>query len=553
MAVMENVVRVGKTYKVRKRIPLECRADFGVLGEFKTVSLGTTDKREAQRLALPILAEIEQKIAQIRAGLKPASTAIVGHGPIDRQTAFRRIEDWRRSTIQTASEQAWSAILPPLTNDDAVALSTLRSQLRANVAPEGLGGRLANVLGVAPDHPVLTRSELSQAFLTAWRDVEDFTDDFRHDRFDGWPEESEPAPTSVAAQPIPMKPASGVKLMEAFDLWGGTKTLDQRQRGYVERLSQFLGDPDIGSITPLDMDRFLAQLKKWPNTKRDLSKVTFSEAIRDAAKEPGYRTLHVKTVWNWTVTFKALFEFAVTRDLIEKNPAANMMKKPGAEESNEREAYESEHLKAIFTAPMFHGSDGRGLRDNAGSEIIRDHKYWLPVLAHYTGARLEELASLTRDDVKTEEGIHFIDLTERPLAGPRRVKNRNARRIIPLHDDLIEFGFLDHLRGKTDMVFPELSVDDGKASDLFSKWWGRWCERRATVKGEGIDDPSRTFHSFRHGWMRTARESGVQEKVHDLISGHAGGNAVARGYGRGAAIRVLKDAIDQIGIERIAL
>lgn len=141
MAVMENVVRVGKTYKVRKRIPPECRAGFGVSGEFKTVSLHTSDKREAQRLALPILAEIEEQIAQIRAGLKPTPTPVVSHRPIDRQTAFKRIADWRHQTIQVASEKAWSGMLTPLSNDEAVAASTLRSQLRANVAPAGFEKR----------------------------------------------------------------------------------------------------------------------------------------------------------------------------------------------------------------------------------------------------------------------------------------------------------------------------------------------------------------------------------------------------------------------------
>lgn len=64
MAVMENVVRVGKSYRVRKRIPADCRAAFGISGEFKTVSLHTTNKREAQERAVSILADIDAKIAK---------------------------------------------------------------------------------------------------------------------------------------------------------------------------------------------------------------------------------------------------------------------------------------------------------------------------------------------------------------------------------------------------------------------------------------------------------------------------------------------------------
>ena len=552
MALMEGVQKIGGVWKIRRRIPTDCLAEFGVK-QFFTQSLGTTDRKAAIQLAAPILAEIDARIAAIRAGsvtpvdVSPEPVTFV---PIDRTRAFDTIARWRRASIQTASEKAWSGLLPPLTNDEAVEASGLRAKLRANVAPEDFLDRFAAVLSVPVGHPVLNRIELRQAFLSAWSDVEDATDDFRHDRFDEWTDKIQDAPMGQTG--IPTK-RTGVTLLEAYDLWGQTKSLEPKQRGYVERLSQFLGNPDIATVTPLDLDRFLIDLKRWPNTKRDLSKLTFSEAIAQAERDPDYKRLHIRTVYIWTVTFKSLFEFAVTRDLLIKNPAANMMKKPSREESSDREPYEPEDLSVIFRAPLFSGNDGKGLRDKVGPNVIRDHKYWLPVLAHYTGARVEELASLHLDEIKTEGDISYIDLTERPLSGERRVKAANSRRIIPLHDDLITAGFLDHVSDSAGpMVFPELERD-GKASDYFTKWWGRWCERTAPFKGQGIDDPAKTFHSFRHAWMRAARQSDVQEKVHDLISGHAGGNGVARNYGRGVDLKTLKAAIDDINLANLDL
>lgn len=47
--------------------------------------------------------------------------------------------------------------------------------------------------------------------------------------------------------------------------------------------------------------------------------------------------------------------------------------------------------------------------------------------------------------------------------------------------------------------------------------------------------------------------SDAKEEVHDLISGHTDGNAVARGYGRGVDLKTLKAAMDQIDFPTFTL
>ncbi len=559
MALMENVIRAPNSgiYKVRRRIPADCLEAFGVK-EFVTVSLGTKDKREAQRLAIPILEEIDRKIAATRAlQADPAPVLdLQPHPLIDRQTALNAIEKWRRASIQSAHDRAWNGFLKPLgQSQEAVDASRLRYRLDnpREPLPDDFRQRFAAALtsqgvNISPDHPVLDRTQMVQAFRSAWLDVERFTDDFRHDRFDGWPEGQE---TTVPQVVAPTQAKSGMKLLAVFDLWAQTRPTQPRQRGYVKRLSEFLGDPDISDITALDLDRFLVALRDWPVTKRPLDDVPFDEVIRRFQAEGDYQRLHIKTVWNWTTVFKALFDFAVDRDLIAKNPAAKTMKKPSAAESEERPPYSGADIAAIFAKPMFQGaSSDRAYRVEPGSIVTRDHRFWLPILALWTGARLEELATLTREEIKVEEGVHLIDLTGRPIkaGAARRVKNSSAQRLIPIHDRLIAIGFLDHLRGlkPRDMIFPELNPDTDKVGRYFTRWWGMWCEANADVKGEGFDDPRKVFHSFRHSWKGAARNSPAKEEIHDLISGHKGGNAVARGYGRGAHIAKLKEAMDLI-------
>ena len=61
----------------------------------------------------------------------------------------------------------------------------------------------------------------------------------------------------------------------------------------------------------------------------------------------------------------------------------------------------------------------------------------------------------------------------------------------------------------------------------------------------GIDNPSSVFHSFRHGFKDALRAAGVNEDVNDALTGHSGGNSVARGYG-------WKDMVRRFGFPTLA-
>lgn len=127
------------------------------------------------------------------------------------------------------------------------------------------------MLAVPSDHPVLDRRELRQAFLTAWKDVEDFEDEFRNDNFDGWPEEEEVAPVAAApVAPVFAKPEAGLTPLELYDRWAPVASiqLEERNRGYVQRLQELLGKKPISQIEPDDLARFRAAALKFPNTKR---------------------------------------------------------------------------------------------------------------------------------------------------------------------------------------------------------------------------------------------------------------------------------------------
>ena len=193
--------------------------------------------------------------------------------------------------------------------------------------------------------------------------------------------------------------------------------------------------------------------------------------------------------------------------------------------------YETEDLKAIFRSLVY----SSGARPAAGAG---EAAYWLPLLALFTGARLEELGQLLVTDVKRESGVCYLDINT--LDEGKSLKTRSSRRRVPLHAELIRLGFLKYVSKLPPQgsLWPDPKPDNkGKLTGNWSKWWGRYARQEA-----GITDPRKVFHSFRHTFKDATRAAGIDEALSDALTGHSGGG-VRRTYGRGYPIEKLAEAI----------
>lgn len=133
--------------------------------------------------------------------------------------------------------------------------------------------------------------------------------------------------------------------------------------------------------------------------------------------------------------------------------------------------------------------------------------------------------------------VRFFTIIEDEEAG-RSVKTETSLRAVPIHPELVRIGFIefvDRVRKSGDQsarLFPELQQGSkGGFGEAFSKWFGRY------KRSLGIDNENSVFHSFRHGFKDALRAAGVNEDVNDALTGHGGGNAVARGYGSDDMVR----------------
>jgi integrase len=159
-------------------------------------------------------------------------------------------------------------------------------------------------------------------------------------------------------------------------------------------------------------------------------------------------------------------------------------------------------------------------------------KRWVPWLCAYSGARVGEITQMRGCDIEARGKLHVMRIT--PEAGT--VKTRKAH-AIPLHDHLIEQGFLDFVakRGKGPLFYNPERAGEATQDDPTNPKRRRAVKARERlanwVRKLGITDPEvQPNHAWRDTFKQIAERSGISERVHDAITGHKP-KTIGRGYG----------------------
>jgi integrase len=286
-----------------------------------------------------------------------------------------------------------------------------------------------------------------------------------------------------------------------------------------------------GDVTAfLDLLRQMPALYGRSPKDKDLS---LQQLISRAEAEQAKR-LAEKTVKRHLSALAVFFKYAVDKGYMTVAARAEMVDdrsfKTNVGARDQRDAWTSEELKKLFASPVWTGCHPT-FRSQAGPEIIRDAFFWLPLLALFHGARLEEFADLYRRDVIKDGAtwaIKIVATAEDPETGQkaRRLKTLGAARTIPLHPELIRLGFLDYVQetapGPNDPLFPDIAPQgpDGKRGPRVTRWF---VEYRKTI---GLYRPGVGMHAMRHTAITRLTDSikGFKQKRHrDFMMGHAAG------------------------------
>ncbi len=142
-------------------------------------------------------------------------------------------------------------------------------------------------------------------------------------------------------------------------------------------------------------------------------------------------------------------------------------------------------------------------------------RYWMPLIALFTGMRKEEVAQLRHYDILEENGIAYFDVSD---SEGRSLKTDNAKRKIPIHSRLLDLGFMDYVRSRRGPLFTD---SGGAVSHAFIRYL-----EEIGVKKKG-DLRAMVFHSLRDTFnQRLFDNTSVQELIRLELMGHSSGGRV---------------------------
>jgi integrase len=529
MRTQTNLVKRGNMFYYRARVPADL---VPVLKRTERwLSLQTRDEAEAKRRIRAKQVELDHEYETLRARraahapLSPEAAERLGLLFVEQE--LRDDEEWRRNGTTRANLDAWEDIATDDLADwrEAVATGRLdRAQTRQfNEWVEELT-KAGHVGALADTDRRLMQYEFVKANVRAL--------ELRLGRNKGTvapiprttPETPLRVPQVQLAPTSQHNGTSSLLLSEAFERWNAERQLSDRTKADWDRaLRLFVG---------LHGDIPLTQV-----TKAHLV------AIKDSMVAKGRAA---NTVEKMIGAHSTVFRWCVDNGLLAVNVAHGIRVARGKVEREKRLPFTADQLTALFASSIY----------SAGARPVRgrgEAAYWLPLLAMWTGARLEELGQLTLGDIRQEAGHWVIVISDR---GEGRVKTASSRRRVPIAWALVDLGFLryvEDLRGRKltgSWLFPDLVPSAvGVRTQKWSDWFGEYL--RETV---GIQDKRVVFHSFRHSYKAACRAAGISEEVHDQLTGHAAGS-VGRSYGSGLdyPLGPLVDAIGRLRFSGVTL
>jgi integrase len=309
----------------------------------------------------------------------------------------------------------------------------------------------------------------------------------------------------------------------------------------IGRFTELHDDLSVAQIKRPHVLRFREALQEMPLRRSGkLLTAPLPELVEWSKEHPGVPKVSAETVNKLLGGVQAVCVWARGNGLISddapwSDPFSKMRlstRKP------RREPWAPEELRTLFSSAIFTQGD----RPAAGKG---EAAFWLPLIALFTGARLNEIAPLAAADVIADAstGAVCINIKEDQEQG-RRLKTASSARLVPIHPELTRIGFLqfvDWVRsaGHQPRLFPLLTPGPkGGFGEAWSKWFGRY------KRDLGITNKASVFHSFRHGFKDAARAARVSEELHDALTGHIG-SSVGRTYGA-------KDMVRRFGLETLA-
>lgn len=307
------------------------------------------------------------------------------------------------------------------------------------------------------------------------------------------------------------------------------RDLDKHQKTQLRRLCELLGDKSISDVRITDAAFVRDELKKLPKSPMKFLGLTVQETIKKANSEGEYKSLTITSIERHFETYITLFNQASDDKLYqEKNPfkqielitgGKNAVRQERKRRSDStKQPYSVEDLTKIFSTPLYTDFGSRFSDENA--------RFWIPLIALFTGTRMSQVASLYCEDIHYENDFLIIDFNYK--TPDRDGKTDFSFRKVPAHPLLIRLGLYEFARkvdsykiesqfSKSSRLFPELrTYNRGTYAKRLEEWFNRRYLPYLNVRQ--VHD-NKSFHAFRTTLLQMLRNAGSDEFTRNSIIG----------------------------------
>ncbi len=308
-------------------------------------------------------------------------------------------------------------------------------------------------------------------------------------------------------------------------------------RGDLGQFVAIVGDQSIGE---LNKARLVEAKDTWLSLPANINKQSkfkgLSVSVILALGLPPQSAVNVSKKFE---RVKAFLTWAKSNDYVDNNVATDIRINA---KGGSFEKFSPSDLRSLFQSPEY-----------TKHEFAETHQYWLPLIALFTGARLEEICQLHISDIRDSADGPFFHITlesdDDTIGHTKQLKTEASNRTCPVHPELIALGFLSYVAElKTQgcaQLFPELRPEaSGKMGARASEWFTTY--RRKCGVGALAGRSRKVFHSFRHTMNAELQKLGVAQEIRELLCGHKSASVNVAVYGSKELDHRLVEAIHKL-------
>ena len=311
-----------------------------------------------------------------------------------------------------------------------------------------------------------------------------------------------------------------------------TSKSEMMMRTHIEMLIEEFGDISLGKLDRGMCVKFKDDIRKLPRNRSKIQQyrnLDFHEQVSlNVDEKDRISTTTVNNILGYVSSF---MKWSRINGFVEVNFFEGMKLKKQIRQRDERDRFTEKEIKKIFQKHNY-----------IEFTEVENHKYsnyWTPLISVFSGMRLNEICSLyldniIQDKVNGRKKIWCFNILEEPDRPDKHLKTLSSKRVVPIHDTLIDLGFLEFVEllkkrhTNRQRLFQELKYGEGSyirnVSYFFNKKY---------LPLLGLKTDKKNFHSIRHTVVDHLKQRLVDISFINELVGHHHGNIDLDRYGKG--------------------